>query len=134
MIGAGPTAGLAAARAPSNAGYIASPWYDNLFFIYSPLLALALGVGLSFTVLGEAEFGFRGRENSLMVWFLGPFIMAHLVAVVYRSHLNGAVFRRFPLRFTVVPLALFLAMGSSSTALVVVSVAATFWDVYHSAM
>lgn len=94
------------------------------------MLALALGVGLSFTVLGEAEFDFRGRENSLMVWFLGPFIMAHLVAVVYRS----AVFRRFPLRFTVVPLALFLAMGSSSTALVVVSVAATFWDVYHSAM
>jgi len=35
VIGAGPTAGLAAAGAPSNAGYIASPWYDNLFFIFA---------------------------------------------------------------------------------------------------
>jgi hypothetical protein len=99
-----------------------------------PLIALALGVGLSFTVLGEAQVRFMGREHELMIWFLGPFIMAHLVAVVYRSHLNGAVFRRFPLRFTVVPLALFLAMGFSTTALVIVSVAATFWDVYHSGM
>ena len=134
VIGAGPTAGLAAVRAPSNAGYIASSWYDNLFFIYSPLIALALGIGLSFTVLGEAEVGFMGREHSLMAWFVGPFIMAHLVAVVYRSHFNGAIFRRFPLRFTVVPVMLFLAMGFSTTALVVVSVAATFWDVYHSGM
>ena len=134
MIGGGPTAGLAVARAPSNGGYIAGAWCDNVFFIFSPLIALALGAGLSFTVLGQAQVVFMGRENELMVWFLGPFIMAHLVAVVYRSHLNGAIFRRFPLRFTVVPLALFLAMGFSTTALVIVSVAATFWDVYHSGM
>ena len=91
-------------------------------------------MGLSFTVLSDAQVTFMGRENNLMAWFVGPFIMAHLVAVVYRSHLNGGVFRRFPLRFTVIPLALFLAMGFSTTALVVVSVAATFWDVYHSGM
>ena len=41
--GAGPTAGLGVARAPSNGGYIAGPWYDNIFFIFSPLIALALG-------------------------------------------------------------------------------------------
>ena len=111
VIGAGPTAGLTVARAPSNRGYIAGAWYDNLFFIFSPLIALALGLGLSVTVLGEAEVSFLGREDNLMAWFLGPFIMAHLVAVGYRSHLNGAIFRRFPLRFTIVPLALFLAMG-----------------------
>ncbi|MBT5037356.1 MAG: hypothetical protein HOM52_02495 [Rhodospirillaceae bacterium] len=133
-MGAGPTAGLAEARTPSNGGYIVGPLYDKFFFIYSPLIAMALGIGLSFTVLGQAEVSFQGQKNSLMVWFLGPFIMAHLVAVVFRSHLNGSVFRRYPLRFTLVPLALFLAMGLSSTALVFVSVAATFWDVYHSGM
>ncbi|HIM45942.1 MAG TPA: hypothetical protein EYM34_06745, partial [Alphaproteobacteria bacterium] len=85
--GAGPTAGLGVARAPSNGGYIAGPWYDNIFFIFSPLIALALGMGLSFTVLSDAQVTFMGRENNLMAWFVGPFIMAHLVAVVYRSHL-----------------------------------------------
>lgn len=134
MIGAGPTAGLALARAPSNRGYIAGAWYDIVFFIFSPLIVLALGLGLSVTVLGAAEVSFLRREDNLMAWFLGPFIMAHLVAVVYRSHLNGAIFRRFPLRFTLVPLALLLAMGFSTTALVTVGVAATFWDVYHSGM
>ena len=98
------------------------------------VIALALGMGLAFTVLSEAQVTFMGRENNLMAWFVGPFIMAHLVAVVYRSHLNSGVFRRFPLCFTLIPLALFLAMGFSTTALVVVSVAATFWDVYHSGM
>ncbi len=43
--------------------------------------------------------------------------MSHLVAAVYRSHLNGTVFRRYPLRFTLVPLALFLAMGLSGRCL-----------------
>jgi len=134
VVDAGPTAGLAIARAPSNRGYIAGAWYDNVFFIFSPLIALALGIGLSFTVLGQEEISFRGREHNLMAWFVGPFIMAHLVAVVYRSHLNRAIFRRYPLRFTIIPLVLFLAMGLSTTALVFVSVAATFWDVYHSGM
>ncbi len=134
VISGGPAAGLAVGRAPANGGYIVAPWYDNVFFIFSPLIVLVLSVALSFTVLGRAEFEFQGEKNDLMAWFLGPFIMAHLVAVAYRSHLNGAVFRRFPLRFTMVPLALFLAMGFSTTALVTVSVAATFWDVYHSGM
>ena len=36
VIDAGPVAGLAVAHAPSNGGYIVAPWYDNVFFIYSP--------------------------------------------------------------------------------------------------
>ena len=149
VIGAGPTAGMigsgagaggAAGSVPAtgpatNRGYIAKPWYDNIFFIFAPMIALLLGLGLGPTWLStNEEITFLGREDSLIGWFLGPFIMAHLVAVVYRSHLNGGVFKRFPLRFTVVPLVLFAAMGFSTTALVTVSVAATFWDVYHSCM
>ena len=139
VIGGGPTAGLAtenagAGRAPTNGGYIAKPWYDNTFFIFSPLIALVLGIGLGPSWLGETEISFLGEEDTLTDWFLAPFIMAHLVAVGYRSHLNSTVFKRFPLRFTVVPLVLFMAMGFSTTALVTVSVAATFWDVYHSGM
>ena len=126
--------GLRLRRAPSSGGYIAGAWYHSIFFLFPPLIALVLGVGLSFTVLGEAKVYFMRWDHEFVVWFLEPFIMAHLVAVVYRSRLNGAVFRRFPLRFTVVPLAFFLAMGFPTTALVTVSVAATFWDVCHSGM
>ncbi len=41
------------------------------------------------------------------------------------------IFHSYPLRFTVVPIALFLAMWSSVWIAVSVSVLVTWWDVYH---
>jgi hypothetical protein len=51
-----------------------------------------------------------------------------------RSHGNRAVFATHPWRFTAVPVALLAAMTASPWIAVSVSVLATFWDVYHSAL
>ena len=62
------------------------------------------------------------------------FIHAHLFAVVFRSHGNSAIRHLHPYRFMLVPVLLYLAMVSSAWVLISVSVLATFWDVYHSAL
>ena len=59
---------------------------------------------------------------------------AHLCAVAFRSHLNGEIYTRFRLRFTVVPLVLFLGLYFSDWLLVTGVVLTVLWDVYHTAM
>jgi hypothetical protein len=75
-----------------------------------------------------------GTQAAFAGVFIGTFIFAHLAAVGFRSHLNPQITRRNPLRFTLVPLALLVACGLSPWVLVITSVVATFWDVYHSSM
>lgn len=114
--------------------YIAGWLYDYVFFIYSPLLAMMIGILISGTPFAKDEMSVLGREAPLASILIGTFIMAHLVIVFFRSHLNREIFAQHPLRFTVVPLLLFLAMASSAWVSVAVSVLATWWDVYHSGM
>ena len=117
----------------SRKAYIVGPAYDWFFFIGSPLLALLLGLLLADTALDRdsAVFDF---DKSWVDFLLGVFIFGHLVIVIFRSHCNPKIFGLYPLRFTLVPLVLFLCMGLSTTVLVCCSVLATFWDVYHSSM
>ena len=75
-----------------------------------------------------------GYSNTVANCFIGTFIMAHLFIVFFRSHLNKQIFQTHPLRFTAVPLALFLAMNVSAWVAVTVTVLATWWDVYHSSL
>ena len=118
------------AAAAAASGYIVGPAYDRVFFIGAPVLALGLGLlgaGLDdrLPTIGGApaiDFG------------LGVIVFAHLVIVLFRSHLNAGIFRRHPARFVLVPALLFIAMGVSTPVLVACGVLATFWDVYHSAM
>lgn len=124
---------VAALRPAANRGYIVGPFYDWGFFIAAPLIALAIGLAVSGTPL-DRNFGLLSSGDSWASTFIGTFIFAHLVAVIFRSHLNRSVFRRYPLRFTLVPIALFMTVGVSPWAMVACSVAATFWDVYHSSM
>jgi hypothetical protein len=112
--------------------YIVGPVYDWAFFLLPPTLALALGILLSGTELSGAEVSVWGASDSLAGFFLGAIVHAHLVAVFFRSHANPSIFRRTPLRFTLVPLALFAAIAVSPTLGIVASIVATFWDVWHS--
>lgn len=114
-------------------GYIVSPAFDWFFFIGSPLLALGLGLLLADTPIDQDSALFD-YDKSILDFLLGAFIFAHLVIVIFRSHLNRKIFNLYPLRFTLIPLAVFLCMGLSTEALVFCSVLVTFWDVYHSGM
>lgn len=114
-------------------GYIVGPLYDWIFFIASPLLGLALAILLAGTPFDQNSFLFD-YQKSVLDFAIGTFIFAHLVIVIFRSHLNPKIFRLHPARFTLIPILLFLAMVTSNWVLVSCSVLATFWDVYHSGM
>jgi hypothetical protein len=53
-----------------------NPLYDGIFFIFSPLLALGLGIAISGTVLTEGSFRFGDYEGSAANLFIGVFIAA----------------------------------------------------------
>jgi hypothetical protein len=126
---------MATATAPiRTSGFIVGAWYDSLFFILSPLLALALGIAVSGDTFAQRSFMLGGYSSSVAGCFSGTFIMAHLFIMFFRSHLNETIFHTHPLRFTVVPLALLIALTLSPWFAVFVSVLATWWDVYHSSL
>ncbi|HTL70789.1 MAG TPA: hypothetical protein VL404_05820 [Candidatus Eisenbacteria bacterium] len=136
----GTDAGLAVAfpaRARSEApagSFIVGPLYDSVFFIFTPLLALALGGALSLTPLSRAVCELNGETESCVSLFSGVFTAAHLVIVFFRSHGDRTIFRQHPKRFILAPLALFGAMMVSTWMLVFVFVLAVWWDVYHSSL
>jgi hypothetical protein len=116
------------------APFIVSRWYDGVFFIFSPLVALALGILVSLTPLAAERYILNGKTQSIVTTFSGIFTMAHLVIVFFRSHGNAGIFRLYPRRFILAPLFLFGAMMLSSWVLVFVFVLAVWWDVYHSGL
>ncbi len=118
----------------ASSKFIAGPLYDRVFFIFTPLLALAAGVIFSMTPLVAEKFTLNGKSESWVSLFGGALTMAHLFIVFFRSHGNPGIFRLYPRRFLAVPVFLFSAMMLSSWVLVFCFVLAVWWDAYHSAL
>jgi len=110
--------------------HVVAPWFERAFLLAPPLLALALGIVLRRT--GVSDRMIPGTGTRVVDFGVGVLIHAHLVAVAFRSHLDRGIFVRHPVRFVVVPLALFGALVVSEWATALAIVVATFWDVYHS--
>jgi len=117
-----------------RSAWLVGPVFDSVFLIFSPLLAMALGWAIAGTALTESPIRIGQYEAPPATLFIGAFIMAHIFIVFFRSHLNREIFRQYPFRFVLVPVALFLAMMWSPWIAVSVSVLATWWDVYHSSL
>lgn len=111
---------------------IVGPVYDALFFLLAPAIAFGLGYVLHASGAPDVLTFFGGEDRPVVDIALGVLIQAHLVAVFARSHLDPPTFRRFPIRFVVVPLALYAALLTSAWVTAASIVVATFWDVYHS--
>lgn len=112
---------------------IINPLADLLIIYASPLWSLLIVLGFSNTGLWYTIKALN-YEHGILSFICGALSSAHLLAVVFRSHFNTTVFNRWPFRFTVVPAVLFLALSANLWILVIASVIAVFWDVYHSAM
>lgn len=112
--------------------YIVGPIYDWVWFLATPMLSLALGILVSDTPLATDTWMLGGEDDTLVGFFIGTVIHAHLVAVVFRSHGNAAIRRLYPARFLVVPVVLYAAIVVSPWIAVASTVVATFWDVWHS--
>lgn len=114
--------------------FIAGPIYDAVMFIAAPAIALALGVAIAGTPLADDEVVLWGRAGTVTSIFLGAFVMAHLVLVAVRSHLNRQIFARHPRRFVAVPIVLWLVLCASDWALACAIVLTVWWDVVHSSL
>ena len=112
-----------------------SPLYDGILFIGAPILGLAMALallgGFSSPMQPATLFGTKEAWASV---FIAAWTYAHLVAVFFRSHLNRDIYRQFQLRFTVVPILLFVGFVSSEWLMVCGAVLIVFWDAYHTAM
>jgi hypothetical protein len=118
----------------SRAGFIATPAFDLVFFILAPWLCLLFGVGLFLVPASSEAAPFMGGDRTRYQLFVAVWIYGHLAAVVYRSHLNRSIFVKHRLRFTLVPIALYLAMALSRTVFLLGVLAASVWDAYHTSM
>ncbi|MFW5925077.1 MAG: hypothetical protein ACOCV4_02865 [Myxococcota bacterium] len=119
-------------RAARRAHYVVGPAYDWLLFLSPPVLALLTGMAISGTTFSEGILVVGDLETTAAAVVIGTIIHAHLVAVFFRSHANGNIFRLYPMRFVAVPIVLWLAITWSEWIAVIASVVATFWDVWHS--
>jgi hypothetical protein len=124
----------AVVKPATKSRYIVGWLYDGIFFIFSPLLALGLGIAIASTPLERDQFDVLGHKGSVTSIFIGSFIFAHLFIVFFRSHGNREIFKLHPWRFTLVPLLLFAAILSSRWIMITMAVLAIWWDVYHSSL
>ncbi len=119
---------------PAPQPYIIGARYDFAWFLAPPLGALVVGGVLGASGFADERFWHDGRRLTYAGFGLGALVHAHLVAVLFRSHINRRIFKLYPVRFVVVPLVVLGALLMSFEALVCATVIVVFWDVYHSAL
>lgn len=121
----------------TSSNYIAGPLRDTVFLIAAPLVAVLVFIPFKVSPLMSFPLPDGATSlnvNSLAMAFLNVVIFSHLFLVFFRSHLNPNIFNLYKIRFTVVPVALFLAVSLSAWIMAVVAVIAVWWDVYHSSL
>ena len=94
----------------SRGPFIVSRAYDWTWFLGAPMLALLVGILVSGTPLANDEYQLWAENDTLVGFFIGTVIQAHLVAVLFRSHGNRDIRALYPIRFFVVPVVLWAAI------------------------
>jgi hypothetical protein len=122
------------ARPHAPNGWIHSRPFDVLLFIAMPLVSIVAAYAFSRVPPEDNQILFMDQPALLTSVALKTIIHSHLVIVFFRSHGNPKVRPRWPLRFWLVPLVLFVATLVSLPLLGLVLIVTTFWDVYHSSL
>lgn len=110
---------------------IIHPVWDAILLYLCPIVVLIAAIPLL-----KVDFMHIPLDGGKRVYevVLSTIIMSHLVIVFFRSHNNTSIFKLYPIRFTIIPIALFLSIVFSVWAVVLISILATWWDVYHSSL
>lgn len=114
--------------------YVSARNLDNFFIIGTPLLALLTVAAVSEPRAVSGHFLYDPKTPE---WFIITALLlthSHIMLVFLRSHLNRDVFKRFPVRFTGIPLIMLAVMWSSSTIFGIMGFVALYWDEWHSIM
>jgi len=117
----------------SHSRYIRSPLYDHCWIILSPLWAIGFGYLMSMGLFQSTVKVFDTSNTSAFFFYMA-LTQAHLFITIFRTHFNPRVFKRFPIRFTAIPLLIWAAAYSNLWIFALLFVLMTFWDVYHSSL
>lgn len=120
--------------APPRNQFIASPGYDRLFFIFSPVVALLVAEAMDPLRWPFELTSFLGAELPRVTFFVAVWTYAHVFATVFRSYGNPSVFRQFRKRLLFFPVLTFTALMSSDWIFTTVILLNMLWDTYHGAM
>jgi hypothetical protein len=114
--------------------YIPADAYNLLFIIGAPIIAFSAVTMVSLPRAVTGEFLIDPETPDWFIAMSALLTHTHVMLVFVRSHLNKKVFRRFPLRFTVVPVVMLVAFTVSPFLAGVLSFLALYWDEWHSLM
>jgi hypothetical protein len=118
----------------SGRGFIASGFYDAVFFLMAPVIALAIVAVVSILPPAKGPLSFVSDPAGPAIFVMLVLSQAHAVAVFFRSHGNRAIFVRHRFAFVVVPILLFVGLMLSDWVMLGAAVLAPFWAVYHLGM
>lgn len=114
--------------------YLSEKKIDTLFIIGSPLLAFLMIALFCEPRLRSGEFLHNPNTPSWLIIIAILLTKSHILLVFVRSHMNKEIYDRFPLRFTLIPLLMLIAMSASPIFFGIMSFIALYWDEWHSLM
>lgn len=114
--------------------YISSRRYDYAFIIGAPLIALLFIVLTCEPRLQSGEFLYNPKTPIWLIIGSNFLTHSHIMLVFLRSHGNISVLKRFPYRFSLIPLFMLSAMWASPVLFSVTGFIAVYWDEWHSLM
>jgi len=114
--------------------YISSRRYDYLFIIGAPLIAFLFIALTCQPRLQSGEFLYNPKTPIWLIIGSNFLTHSHIMLVFLRSHMNISVFKRFPYRFSLIPLFMLCAMWASPILFGITGFIAVYWDEWHSLM
>lgn len=114
--------------------YISSRKYDHFFIIGAPLIALLFIAAFCEPRYKSGEFLYNPRTPLWLIIGSNFLTHSHIMLVFLRSHMNTGVFKKFPYRFSLIPLFMLCAMWMSPLLFGAVGFIAVYWDEWHSLM
>ncbi|MBI4821414.1 MAG: hypothetical protein HY791_34460 [Deltaproteobacteria bacterium] len=114
--------------------FIVGPFFDHFFFIWSPVMFLTIGAAIDASGMAQYKVAVAGRQLVLFPVLAVTLATGHLLAVLFRTHLNSTMRRQYPIRLLVVPPLVFLLMQLSARFLILLAIFLVWLDVWHSSM
>ena len=127
-----------AVTSKSQTGYLVGVWYDQIWFIWTPVWVMCACGLLSCFGFENLQFSHH-NGSEITTRYVFPTLalgisMGHVFAVYFRTYLNPKIFRLHRIRFVIVPLLLIFALLSQSWLVIPFAVFITWFDNWHSAL
>ncbi len=107
---------------------------DHIFIIGSPTFAFLVIALFCEPRFQNGNFLYNPQTPNWLIISALLLTKSHILLVFLRSHFNKMIYKRFPLRFTLIPFLLLMTMWLSPLSLGILGFIALYWDEWHSLM